>query len=158
MPDSPSDPSSDRTAISRRKALVGALGAVAAGGALVATAGPGSAAPRSGARPVPSDAHPVYRRTRLGAPIGKVIPLVAPDGTRLLLEAVGDISDGRGGVADGHEYAFRLRFRQVSGAGLSQGTYTLRYPGIGPVRLFLAPIGPPARRWYEAVINRLIAG
>jgi len=46
----------------------------------------------------------------------------------------------------------------VNGAPLSQGTYTLSYPRIGPVRLFLVPIGPPERRWYEAVINRLIVG
>lgn len=158
MPDAHPDPSSDRPAISRRQALVGAFGAVATGGVLVATAGTASSAPLSRIRAVPSRADAVYRRSRLGAPIGRVIPVIAPKAARLRLEAVGDIADGRGGTAEAHEYAFRLRFRQVNGAPLSQGTYTLSYPRIGPVQLFLVPIGPPERRWYEAVINRLIVG
>jgi hypothetical protein len=150
------DPSPDGSAISRRQVLVGALGAVAAGGVIVATAGPSSAAPLT--RPPKASPHPVYRRSRFAPRVGTVVPVADPAGARLRLEGVGDISDGRRGIADGHEHAFSLRFRQVNGPVLAQGTYTLAFPGFGPVALFLVPVGQPDRRRYEAVVNRLITG
>lgn len=159
MPESRSaDPSPDGSAISRRQALVGAFGAVAAGGVIVATAGPSSAAPLTRIAQPKATPHPVYRRSRFAPRLGTVVPVADPAGARLRLEGIGDISDGRGGIADGHEHAFSLRFRQVNGPVLAQGTYTLAFPGFGPVALFLVPVGQPDRRRYEAVVNRLIAG
>lgn len=158
MPDPRScGPWPDAPAISRRQALVGAFGAVAAGGA-IATAGPASAARLARAASPPARPHPVYRRSRFAAQVGRVVPVADPPGARMRLEGIGDVSDGRGGIADGHEYAFSLRFRQVNGPALPQGIHTLEVPGAGPVRLFLAPVGRPDRRRYEAVIHRLITG
>lgn len=144
-------------AISRRQALVGALGAAAAGGAIaVAGAGAASAAPPRPAAEPKGDPHPVYRRSRFVPHVGRVLPVPDQAGARLRLEGVEDISDGRGGRAAGHEHAFSLHFRQVNGPALGQGTYTLQYPRLGPVPLFLVPVGRPERRRYEAVVNRLI--
>jgi len=142
----------DARAISRRAALVGALGAVA-GGTVLATAAPAAAArPRQ----VPSaGADPVHRRARFTRHVGAIFPVVDRPGAALRLEGIGDVSDGRGGVAVGHQDAFSLRFRQVRGDALPAGTHVLQHPGLGPVPLFLSPVGRRGRRRHQAVVNRL---
>lgn len=155
MPDPhTTEPSPDGPAISRRDVLVGALGAAAAGG-FIATAGSASAEPLTRVARPKASPHPVYRRSRFAPGLRAVVPVAEVAGARLRLESIGDIPDGRGGVAAGHEYAFSLGFRQVNGPNLAQGTYTLAFAGRGPVSLFLVPVGRPERRRYEAIVNRL---
>lgn len=142
--------------ISRRQALMGALGVVSAGTALVA-AGPALSAPGSvvvaGAGSPAAHPHRVFRRSRYTPHIGRVFALADPASARLRLVAIADISDGRGGVATDHQYAFALRFRQLSGPDLRQGTYTLLHPELGRTGLFMQPVGG---RRMVAIINRLI--
>lgn len=135
--------------ISRRQALVGALGAVAGGTALVA-------ADRASAARVPSAGrHPVFRRSRFAALVGRTIDVVDHPGARLKLERIHDISDGRGGLAVGHEDAFALSLRQVRGPTLPSGVMTLALPGAGPVPMLVSASSPVHRRRYHAVVNRL---
>jgi len=135
--------------VSRRQALVGALGAVA-GGTALAVAGRASAAPvRSAGR------HPVFRRGRFAPLVGRTIDVVDHPGARLKLERIHDISDGRGGVAVDHEDAFALSLRQVRGPTLPSGVMTLALPGAGPVQMLVTATSPVPRRRYHAVVNRL---
>lgn len=148
-PESPGAPPGGLV-ISRRQALVGALGAVAGGTVLGAAGQAAAAPPRSAGR------HPVFRRSRFAALVGRTIDVVDHPGARLRLERVHDIADGRGGLAAGHEHAFALSLRQVRGATLPSGVMTLALPGAGPVRMLVTASSPVSRRRYHAVVNRLI--
>jgi hypothetical protein len=54
----------------------------------------------------------------------------------------------------GGREAFSLLFRGPAGAGLAQGMYLFRHPELGPIDIFVVPLGPDAEgHRYEAVFT-----
>jgi hypothetical protein len=56
----------------------------------------------------------------------------------------------------GSEDAFVLTFSASRSAALKAGTHTFRHSRLGEFELFVSPVGRPADRVYEAVVDRSV--
>jgi hypothetical protein len=86
--------------------------------------------------------------------VGDVFRLVLPAGGTLELTLV-EASEHRHLAAPGRRAGFSLVFRSGESGHLPQSIYRLEHGEIGPLDLFLVPIGPPREggMCYEAVFN-----
>jgi hypothetical protein len=90
----------------------------------------------------------LYVRSRFTPLLGKAFTLNAKTGIwRVTLTEVADLAH----PASGARHCFALTFR-CSGAGPTQGSYSLRRSGFTSTTLFVVP-SDAGRRTYQAVIN-----
>lgn len=86
-------------------------------------------------------------RTTFTPNIGAAFGLTAAARTyKAVLHSVGDVA----GYPAGDRYRFRLLFT-VQEQGPDQGTYTFRSGSLGPLALFVVPVGG-GRTYYEAIV------
>ncbi|MBF5040972.1 hypothetical protein FGE12_01110 [Aggregicoccus sp. 17bor-14] len=82
---------------------------------------------------------------------GTAFRLRAP-GAPVALELVKAVALGHGRV--GARTPFSLQFLGPEGHRMEQGTRTLEHPAMGPLDIFLVPLGPlQGRMRYEAIFS-----
>lgn len=123
-----------------RRAVLGGLAAVALGVA-IGVSPTAAAAGRS----------PAISRSTFAGSVGARLT-VSGHGVRMV--AVLDKIDDLIGAPTGHQAAFSITLRRLSGSAPAQETYTVRLPR-GDVPLFLVPVGADADRRYQAIINQI---
>lgn len=111
------------------------------------------AAAATGQLTVAEHAFAATRSTRLARTsftpyVGSTFSVVAQGRTyKAVLSSVDDLPHH----AAGDRYRFRLLFTVQGGAGPSQGTHTFRSGSLGPLQLFVVPVGGGYTS-YEAIV------
>ena len=79
------------------------------------------------------------------------------DSVELSLLSVSDVAGAKSAKSlAGSEDAFVLTFSASRNAALKAGTHTFRHSRLGEFELFVSPVGRPADRVYEAVVDRSV--